>query len=259
MFFCFVNHSDEVSFPMRSLPLLFLDDHIAVINKPSGLLTHRTNIDRHETLFAMQILRDQLGKWVYPLHRLDKSTSGAMVFALDQETARRMTESFMSGRVSKSYLAVVRGVAKESERIDYPMKDLPDKMPGGEGLDDKKGREAVTEYRRLASVELPYPVGRYSSARFSLIRAVPLTGRTHQIRRHLKHVFHPIIGDTTYGDGKQNAFFRSRFSCHRLLLHAMDISFPHPQTGCSLHVHAPLDNVFGALLKTLDWDAVTLS
>ncbi len=244
---------------MRSLSILYQDEHLVAVNKPSGLLVHRTNLDRHETENAMHLVRDQLRQWVYPFHRLDKATSGVLVFALDQETARRMTQSFSEGRIAKVYLAIVRGYTREAERIDHPLRDRWDKMTDQNADRGRPGKEAITEYRRLATIELPHPVGRYATARYSLIQAMPFTGRNHQIRRHLKHVFHPVVGDTAYGDGKQNEFFRTKFSCHRLLLHAQGIEFIHPHTDRQLHIQAPLDDAFGALLETLPWDKGTLS
>lgn len=144
---------------MKSLPVLYQDKQLVAVNKPSGLLVHRSNIDRHESENAMKIVRDQLGQWVYPIHRLDKSTSGVMVFALDKETARRMTRSFSDEKVSKRYLAIVRGFTKEGERIDHPLKEQWDKMTDQQANKDKPGKEAVTEYRRLATIEMPHPVG----------------------------------------------------------------------------------------------------
>ena len=244
---------------MNPLPILYQDEYLVAVNKPAGLLVHRTNIDRHATSNAMHIVRDQLGKWVYPFHRLDKATSGILLFALDQETARRMTQLFTDGAVSKSYIAIVRGFTKEEERIEHPLREQWDKMNDPNAERERPGKEAVTDYRRLADVELPHPVGRYATARYSLIKATPLTGRNHQIRRHLKHIFHPVIGDTAYGDGKHNEFFRLQFNCHRLLLHARAISLVHPYVDRDLSIEAPLDNAFRSLLETLRWDAVTLS
>ncbi len=239
---------------MRSLPILYHDDRLVAVNKPAGLLVHRSFIDRRETEYAMQALRDQLGKRVYPLHRLDKATSGALVFALDRETARRMTLAFSQGGVSKSYLAVVRGYTDERGRIDRPLQEPRDRRNDPRAAADKPAREALTDYRRLAIVELPHAVGRYATARFSLIEVKPVTGRMHQIRRHLKHIFHPVIGDTTYGDGRQNEFFRKRFHSHRLLLHAREIVFPHPATGSVIRIQAPLDEVLACLFAELNWD-----
>lgn len=243
---------------MNSLPLLYLDEHLAIINKPSGLLVHRSMVDRHERSYAMQILRDQLGQWVYPIHRLDKATSGVLVFALSREVARLMMESFVSGGIAKSYLAVVRGFTKEAERIEYPLKEENDRMTDQNADKDTPAKESITEYRRMATVELPYPVGRYSSARYSLINVMPLTGRKHQIRRHLKHIFHPVVGDTTHGDGKQNDFIREHFNCRRLLLHSRRIEFDHPLSGQRVCVYAPLDDTFAALIETMNWSGIVL-
>jgi tRNA pseudouridine65 synthase len=242
---------------MRPLPVLYQDEHLVAVNKPSGLLVHRSVIDRHEPENAMKIVRDQVGRWVFPVHRLDKSTSGVLMFALDRETARRMTLLFSDAKVSKTYLAVVRGFTSEADRIDHPLKDRWDKMTGQRAGKEPSWKDAVTDYRRLATVELPHPVGRYASARFSLVQAAPLTGRNHQIRRHMKHVFHPVIGDTTYGDGVQNAFFRRHLQCRRLLLHARSISFSHPCTGRPLPIEAPLDAAFSRLLDTLPWEPIS--
>jgi len=234
---------------VRTLPVLYQDEGLVVVNKPAGLLVHRSPIDRQETEIALQIVRDQLGQWVYPLHRLDKATSGALMFALDRESARALTRAFTEAQVSKGYLAVVRGFIGDAGRIDHPLKEGPD---GPE-------KQCVTEYRRLATVELPQPVGPYATARYSLVSAAPLTGRMHQIRRHMKHVFHPIVGDTTYGDGKQNELFRRTFNCSRLLLHAFKLDFVHPVTGRQLSIQAPLDRSFEALLQALQWDTVALA
>ena len=243
---------------MISLPILYEDEHLAVVNKPAGLLVHRSAIDRRETVYAMQLLRDQLRRWVYPLHRLDKATSGALVFALDREAARRMMRSFIDGQIAKSYLAVVRGFTAESACIDHPLRSPWDRRVCSGEDRERPAQGARTQYRRLATVELPYPVGRYPTARYSLIEAAPLTGRMHQIRRHLKHIFHPVIGDTTYGDGRQNEFIRQTFGCRRLLLHSRTIAFTHPFARTQVRVHAPLDEDFNALLAAVNWDMVAL-
>jgi tRNA pseudouridine65 synthase len=237
----------------RSLPVLYQDSQLVVVNKPTGLLVHRSDIDRHASENAMKIVRDQLGQWVYPVHRLDKATSGILVFALERDTARCMTRLFIDDQISKGYLAIVRGFTPESGRIDHPLKERWDKMTDQKADRDKPGKQAVTEYRRLATVELPHRVGRYATARYSFLQVIPFTGRNHQIRRHLKHVFHPIVGDTTYGDGKHNDLFRKRFNCHRLLLHANTIEFVHPGTGGKLDIQAPPDLTMSALLDSLPW------
>jgi len=240
------------------LDVLFQDQWLVAINKPAGLLVHRSNIDRYETRFAMQMLRNQIGQHVFPVHRLDKPTSGVLLFALNSETARKMGDIFSSRDTEKEYLAVVRGYTDEQGLIDYPLKEELDKKSDRKARQNKEAQEAVTEYRRLATVELPYAVGRYPTARYSLLRLTPKTGRKHQLRRHLKHLFHPIVGDTTHGDGKQNQFFRDQLDCHRLLLAAVKLSFTHPETGCAVEIHAPLHDDYAALMRSLGWSDARL-
>lgn len=237
---------------MTALSLLYRDDLLVAVNKPSGLLVHRSFIDRSETVFAMQLLRDQLGQRVYPLHRLDKATSGVLLFALDPATARTMTEMITGRRVAKSYLAVVRGYTAEEGCIDHALADPKDDASRS---GNRSPKAAVTSYRRLATAELPFSAGRYATARFSLVRAEPLTGRMHQVRRHFKHLFHPVIGDTTYGDGKQNRLFRESLACGRLLLHAETLVLPHPASESPVILRAPLDEAFQALIDRLGWNA----
>lgn len=236
---------------LEPLSILFQDDHLVAINKPSGLLVHRSEMDRYETQNAMRQLRNQLGQWVYLIHRLDKPTSGVLLFALDSETARRVIQSFKDKQISKSYLAVVRGFTKETERIDYPLKEIWDKMTDALADTDKPDQVAITEYQRLSTVELPFPVGRYPTARYSLLKVNPITGRNRQIRRHLKHIFHPIVGDTSHGDGDHNTFFRQQFNCHRLLLHAHTLTLPHPYSTQQIKIQAPLENSFQHVLDKI--------
>lgn len=231
------------------LEILYQDKYLVAINKPSGLLVHRSPIDKRETEFALQSTRDQIGQFVYPIHRLDKPTSGVLVFALSSEIARIMSERFRNHEVQKEYLAVVRGYTKESELIDYDLKVLLDKKADKDRRDDKEPQEAQTYYKKLATVELPYPVSRYLVARYSLLRLLPKTGRKHQLRRHMKHILHPIVGDTKYGRSEHNNLFRDKFDVHRLLLHASSISFAHPVSNKSLVIEAGLDEVFSRVVK----------
>ncbi len=238
------------------LEILYQDEYIVAVNKPSGLLVHRSMIDRHETRFAMQMVRNQIGQHVYPVHRLDKPTSGVLLFALSSEIASLLQTQFESGDVEKRYLAVVRGYIAEQDVIDYPLKEELDKMTDRKARQDKAAQPAITAYQRLATAELPYPVGRYQTARYSLISAIPKTGRKHQIRRHMKHIFHPIVGDTTHGDGKQNQFFRDQLNCHRLLLSAASLKLRHPISHEPLWLKAPLDDVFQNVMTALGWNGV---
>lgn len=239
------------------MEFLFQDEHVVVVNKPAGLLVHRSPIDRHESRFALQLVRNRLGRHVFPVHRLDKPTSGALLFALLPGAARSLREAYAAGTVVKTYLAVVRGVVAAEGVIDHPL--VPRGVrPGVSTAEPGSGaRPAVTHYRRLAMAELPIAVGRYPTARYSLVLLCPVTGRRHQLRRHLKHIFHPIIGDTNYGEGRHNRLFREAFGCPRLLLAAVELSFPHPGGCGTVTVSAPLDVVFTRLLERLRWlDAV---
>ena len=193
------------------LPILYQDEHIVVIDKPSGLLVHRSMIDKHETRFALQMTRDQIGQYVYPVHRLDKPTSGILVMGLSSEVAAKLSEQFAQKAITKKYIALVRGYTLDAGCIDYALKEQLDKMTDKQAQQDKPAQEAVTHYKTLWHGEVPIAVGRYSTSRYSLLSLTPETGRKHQLRRHMKHIFHPIVGDTTHGDGKHNNMFREHF------------------------------------------------
>ena len=229
------------------LSILYRDDELIAIDKPSGLLVHRSLVDRHETRFAIQLLRDQIGRRVYPLHRLDKPTSGVLLFALSENMARRMGPLFERNVAHKTYLAVVRGYTDERASIDYPLREQTDRMTDAQADRDKAAQPAVTEYRRVATLELPITDGRHPTSRYSLLEITPRSGRNHQIRRHMKHIFHPVIGDTSHGDGRHNRIFREHLHCRRLLLHASALHFAHPDSGADIHIRAPLNEEFARI------------
>lgn len=233
------------------LDVIHHDTHLVAINKPSGLLVHRSLIDRHETRFAIQMTRDQIGQKVYPVHRLDKPTSGVLLFALDSETARLLTEQFTAGQVRKTYLAIVRGHTAESGCIDHPLREELDALADANATQDKPAQPAVTHYQRLLAFELPFAVDRYPSSRYSLLELQPKTGRKHQLRRHMKHISHHLLGDTTHGNGKHNQFFRQQFACQRLLLHAARLQCIHPHSGMPLILDAPLPADFAQVVRLL--------
>lgn len=233
------------------MEFLYRDEHLVAVNKPPGLLVHRSPIDRHETRFALQLVRNRLGRHVYPVHRLDRPTSGVLLFALSPMGARRLREAYAASTVVKTYLAVVRGVVDAQGVIDHPLVPRAERSVGRPEEPENGARQALTHYHRLASVELPVAVGRYPTARYSLVCLRPVTGRRHQLRRHLKHLFHPIIGDTNYGDGRHNRFFREAYGCSRLLLAAVELTFPHPDSGVNVTVTAPLDAAFALILERL--------
>lgn len=239
------------------LNILYQDDQLIAIDKPAGLLVHRSDIDRHETRFAVQLLRDQLGRRVQPVHRLDKGTSGVLVFAFDGETLRRLSAQFAGNEVGKTYLAVVRGWPPEAGRIDHALSRLHDDYGGH--LATAESQPARTDYRRLATIELPQPVDRYPTSRYALVALEPHSGRRHQLRRHLKHIAHPIIGDATHGKGRHNRFFQQQFGCQRLLLACVELRFRHPQSGEALTIRAPLGDQFAAVVEAFGWPRTWLA
>ena len=240
------------------LEILYQDEYLVAINKPSGLLVHKSHIDKRETRFALQEVRDQIGQWVYPVHRLDKPTSGVLIFALSSEVAKLLSEQFKAHTIQKEYLAVVRGYTKEKELIDYDLKVILDKKADRDRNNNKEPQEAQTYYERLSTVEFPFAVSRYPVARYSLLKLLPKTGRKHQLRRHMKHILHPIVGDTKYGRNEHNRLFREKFESHRLLLHASKISFMHPMSGEKLLLEATVDNVFERILTHFQMNNSTL-
>lgn len=217
------------------LNILYQDDYLAAVDKPPGLLVHRSGLDAGETRFALQLLRDQLGRPVWPVHRLDKGTSGVLLFALDAETARRLGAAFEAGAaLRKTYRAMVRGWPPAAGLIDHPLKRLAD--------DARAGRDALqearTRYRSLARHELPLAQGAFPRTRCALVELEPLTGRRHQLRRHLKHIAHPLIGDATHGKGALNRAVAGLLGLQRLWLHALRLELVHPHSGAALTITA---------------------
>lgn len=232
--------------PVEPLTILNQDSRYIGIRKPAGILVHRTRLDAGETRFCVQLLRDQVGCPVYPCHRLDKATGGAMLFALDKEALKAANEAFREGRVEKVYHAVVRGWMEEPGRLDYPLK------PEFKGDGEAGEQDAVTDYQPLERYEIPRPLGRNPSVRASLVELQPRTGRTHQLRRHMAHLRHPIIGDSRHGDGKQNRFFREYLGTRRLLLTAISLCLEHPFKGGILRIEAAPDREFRDALGRLE-------
>ncbi|MDJ0722803.1 MAG: pseudouridine synthase [Desulfobacterales bacterium] len=230
--------------------ILFQNDDLVAINKPSGIKVHRGEFDPRSEDFVLQRLRDQIGRRLYPVHRLDRPTSGALVFALTPGAARSLARSFARRQVRKTYLAVVRGFVAEKGEIDYPLsKDPRQKGP------DAKRHTARTHFVRLDTVELPVAVGPYATSRYSLVQVDPRTGRMHQIRRHLSHLAHPVIGDRQYGDNKHNRSFKERWQCQRLLLAATELILPLPGSRMPLTITAPVGGVYRAVIRRLGWAA----
>lgn len=222
------------------LEIIYEDQYIVAINKPHGLLVHQSSIARDAEEFALQLLRDQLGRTVYPAHRLDRKTAGILLFSLDKETDRIMQQKFQNREVDKKYLALLRGYAPDQQTIDYALK-----------REDGTIQDAVTHFKTLEYFELPVPFGKHPSSRYSLVEAAPETGRMHQLRRHFAHIFHPIIGDRPHGCNKQNKFWLEHFDMNTMLLHASELIFNHPHTHQKVELKASISSEFERVLVAL--------
>ena len=233
------------------LEILYQDDCLVAINKPTALLVHRSLIDKRSQTFALQLTRDQIGQRVYPIHRLDKPTSGVLVFALSSEMAKRLSLQFTERGVGKTYHALVRGYTEPTGHINHALVEQLDKIADADADQNKSAQEAVTDYRNITQIELPFAVGRYPTARYSWVELSPKTGRKHQLRRHMKHIFHPIVGDTSHGDGRHNTFVRKQFDCHRLMLHASKMDFLHPETELPTSISANRPDDMNRILNAM--------
>lgn len=222
-----------------SLPVLYSDDALAIVDKPAGLMVHDSALARGETDFAADRLREQFGRPIFLVHRLDRATSGCLLLAFDRETASALGKTLMAGEVAKDYWAVCRGwPAQRAFLVDHP-------LDGGPGKPLKK--PARTAFEVLATCELPLPSSGFETSRYALLQASPLSGRFRQIRRHLKHLSHHLVGDSSHGDGRHNRNFRV-LGIHRMLLHARRLAFVHPHSGDAIEALATPDVEFAKAL-----------
>jgi len=229
------------------LTILWQDEDMVAVHKPAGWLVHRTGLDAHETRFVMQTLRDQLGRHVLPVHRLDKGTSGVLLMALHTDAARALCAVFERHQIAKYYVAMVRGWPLAQQTVDHALRpdDAPPIAPT---------QAARTTFRRLATLQIEVPVDHYPSTRVALVEAQPFTGRRHQIRRHLKHIAHPIIGDATHGKGVHNRWWARELGQQRLWLNALSLQLVQPFSGQRLTLVSPLPSAAGdSLVLNQDW------
>ena len=224
------------------LEIVYQDEHIIAINKPHGLLVHRSSIANDAKVFALQLLRDQVGRHVSPVHRLDRKTGGLLLFAFEKDVEIAMHQQFQNAQVQKKYLAVLRGHSPDQQDIDYPL-----------AKENGTLQEAFTSFVTLQRSELQIPFGKHSTSRYSLVEATPTTGRMHQLRRHFAHIFYPIIGDRKHGCNKQNRFFKETWEMTTMLLHASQLSFNHPVTGVPLTLNAEIGNEFQRVNELMNW------
>ena len=223
------------------LEILYQDQYLVAINKPHGLLVHRSPIATNAEAFAVQELRNQLDRHVYPVHRLDRKTSGVLLFALNEDVHKALQKQFAERKVEKTYLVIVRGYTQDQGLIDYDLTN-----------DKGKVQEAQTAYKTLARTEIDLPFGKHATSRYSLVEAQPHTGRMHQLRKHFAHILHPIIGDRPHGCNKQNKLFKEKWQMTTMLLHAQSLSLKHPETGLNLKLQAQPQAEFQRMSKVLD-------
>lgn len=224
------------------LDILYQDEYLIAINKPHGLLVHRSSIAADVQEFALQLLRDQIGQWVNPVHRIDRKTSGVLLFAFTKQVEASMQKQFADNLVKKKYLAILRGYTDDFGAINYPLRKENGTL-----------QEALTSYQTLKRAELDVPLGPHPTSRYALVEAMPATGRMHQLRKHFSHIFHPIIGDRTHGCNKQNRLFKEKWQMDTMLLHASSLCFNHPVTGEPVTIEAPLQPQFLRVMELMGW------
>ncbi|MEO1263004.1 MAG: pseudouridine synthase [Bacteroidota bacterium] len=222
------------------LEIIFQDEYLIAINKPAGLLVHRTPMARDATEFALQLLRDQVGQKVYPAHRLDRKTSGVLVFSFSETIDRQLKSFFSERKTQKVYHAVVRGFSPDEIIIDHPIKN-------------EKGmvKKALTHWKTLEQYEIDVPLGKHQTSRYSFVEMSPETGRFHQLRKHAAHIYHPIIGDRPHGCNKQNRLWKNRWGMTRMLLHASKLTIPHPVHNQPITLEAGFDEVYKKVVAAL--------
>lgn len=224
------------------LEIVYQDDHLIAINKPHGLLVHRSSIANDAKEFALQLLRDQVNRHVSPVHRLDRKTGGLLLFAFEKDVEIAMHQQFQNGEVQKKYLAILRGHAPDQLDIDYPL-----------AKENGTIQEAFTSFVTLKRAELDIAFGKHQTSRYSLVEATPTTGRMHQLRRHFAHIFYPIIGDRKHGCNKQNKFFKETWGMTTMLLHASELTFLHPVTKEEIRLTASLQSEFLRVMELMKW------
>ncbi|MDG1895405.1 MAG: pseudouridine synthase [Fuerstiella sp.] len=236
---------------MNEVQILYQDEHLVAVAKPSGMFVHRSDADRSAESVVVQILRSQLAQNIFPVHRLDRATSGVLLLARSHAAASACGLMFSERRVKKTYHALIRGFSMPEGQVDTPLKssrgrDKPDGHPWA------IPQHASTSYRTLKQFQVPIALGQHATTRSSLVKVQPETGRYHQIRRHFNYVSHPVIGDTSHGDGRHNRVYREHFGAERLMLAAVRLEFQHPVTEKPCDINCPADSSFTTVIDQLD-------
>ncbi len=220
------------------IEIIYEDEALIAINKPHGLLVHRSRIAADANFFALQLVRDKINQRVYPVHRIDRKTSGVLLFTKSKESLKHLQRIFSERKVEKTYLSIVRGFLEPEGEIDYPL------------TEGNKTQEATTAYKVIKEFELNIPFGKFQTSRYSLLEITPETGRFHQIRKHMAHIYHPIIGDRPHGCNKQNKLWKEQFQMTSMLLHAQKLEFNYPE-GNPISIEAKMSSEFERVLGLL--------
>ncbi len=226
------------------IEVLFEDDYCIIVNKPNNILVHHSYYSRNITDDSLlQLLTKQFNCKHYPVHRLDRKTSGVILLAKDKSNVNLFQDLFIQQAITKKYLALARGYCQDIGKIDTPIKNP----------DTGVYKDALTCYHTLHKIELNIPVKPYKTCRYSLLSLEPKTGRMHQLRKHLNKISHPIIGDHKYGNRHHNKMFADKFEIDNLYLHAHSLSFVHPFKGEPINVSAPIPYFWSSFITLANW------
>lgn len=227
------------------IDIIYEDEYFVAINKPNNFLVHQSHYARNiiePTL--LDVLKIQLTYPLYPLHRLDRKTSGMLLLLKNKQYVSQFQKLFTTNNITKTYFAIVRGFSNPSGKIDSPVKND----------DTSIYKNALTHYKTINTIELNIPVYPYEKSRYSLMKLAPETGRMHQLRKHLNKISHPIVGDYKYGDRFHNRMFEDNFNCNYLFLHASNIAFVHPITKQSILLKAKFPADWNKIFSTFNWE-----
>ncbi len=229
-----------------SLEILFEDEFCLCVNKPNNVLVHHAKHSRNvaDEDSLLQLIENKTGLKTYPVHRLDRKTSGIILLAKETQFVSKFQELFTNKEIDKTYFGIVRGFSPDSKTIDSPVK----------GRDAKVHKDALTELITLEKVILEIPVKPYDSSRYSLVELSPKTGRMHQLRVHMNKISNPLIGDPKYGDKNHNVMFVENFACENLFLHAGKLEFIHPFSSEKLNIKAPFPKDWISIFKEFSWE-----
>ncbi|WP_299104587.1 pseudouridine synthase [uncultured Tenacibaculum sp.] len=229
-----------------NLEIIYEDDFIIGVSKPNNMLVHHSDYSKNvsEEASLIQLLYSQIGHKLYPLHRLDRKTSGIILLSKAPEFVAEFQQLFYNSKIEKIYYGLVRGYSPQELLINTPVK----------GRDSNVYKDAETHLETKESIEINIPVTPYNTARYSIVKLTPKTGRLHQLRIHMNKISFPLIGDPKYGDNNHNHMFKEKFDCNNLFLHAYSLEFTHPYTNKQVILKTPFPNHWIKIKEAFKWD-----